>query len=97
MWKKEIKLRLLPEMAAANPPFKNNCRPGYTDNGTVWVHKDVKVIMLQQDTDFDNEKTIWDNILRLDNPVVKVVKEYEMLLEEEGTMMKNASANLLLN
>ena len=55
-----------------------------TDSGTVWVHKDVKVIMLQQDTAFDNNKTIWDNILRLDNPVVKVVKEYEMYLEKGG-------------
>ena len=53
------------------------------DSGTVWVHKDVKVIMLQQDTQFDDTKTIWDNILRLDNPVVKVVKEYEQYLEQE--------------
>jgi ATP-binding cassette subfamily F protein uup len=54
------------------------------DSGEVWVHKDVKVIMLQQDTVFDNAKSIWDNVLRMDNPVVKVVKEYEMYLEEEG-------------
>src|SRR5438046_3313723 len=54
------------------------------DSGTVWVHKDVKVIMLQQDTAFDNAKSIWDNILRMDNTIVKVVKEYEMYLEEGG-------------
>jgi ATP-binding cassette subfamily F protein uup len=53
------------------------------DEGTVWVHKDVKVIMLQQETVFENDRTIWDNILNLDNPVVRLVKEYEMLLEEE--------------
>ena len=53
------------------------------DNGTVWTHKDVKVIMLQQETPFDENKSIWDNVLRLDNPVVKVVKEYEMFLEAE--------------
>jgi len=52
-----------------------------TDNGTVWVHKDIKTVMLQQDNDFDGKKTIWDNVLRLDNPVVKVVKEYEQFLE----------------
>jgi ATP-binding cassette subfamily F protein uup len=51
------------------------------DSGTIWVRKEVKVIMLQQETPFDEEKSIWDNILRLDNPVVKVVKEYEMFLE----------------
>src|ERR1700709_2165718 len=53
------------------------------DNGTVWVHKDVKVIMLQQDTAFENDKSIWDNILNIDNPVVRIVKEYEMQMEEE--------------
>ena len=56
------------------------------DTGTLWVHKDIKVVMLQQDTAFDETKSIWDNILRLDNPVVKVVKEYEMCLEEEARM-----------
>ncbi len=54
-----------------------------TDTGSVWVHKEVKVIMLQQETAFDEEKSIWDNILRLDNPVIKTVKEYEIFLEEE--------------
>src|SRR6187401_8693 len=53
-----------------------------TGKGTVWVHKDIKTVMLQQDNDFDGNKTIWDNVLRLDNPVVKVVKEYELFLED---------------
>ncbi|MCP9749900.1 ABC-F family ATP-binding cassette domain-containing protein [Ferruginibacter sp. HRS2-29] len=52
------------------------------DSGTVWIHKDIKTVMLQQDNDFDPAKTIWDNVLRLDHPVVKVVKEYELFLEE---------------
>ena len=54
------------------------------DAGKVWIHKEVKVIMLQQDTAFEDDKSIWDNILRMDNPVIKVVKEYEMCLEEEA-------------
>lgn len=51
------------------------------DEGSVWVHKEVQTVMLQQDNDFDAEKSIWDNILRLDNKVVKAVKEYEEFLE----------------
>jgi ATP-binding cassette subfamily F protein uup len=51
------------------------------DSGTVWVHKDIKTVMLQQDNDFDGSKTIWDNVLRLEHPVVKLVKEYEQFLE----------------
>jgi ATP-binding cassette subfamily F protein uup len=53
-----------------------------TGTGSVWVHKDIKTVMLQQDNDFDGNKTIWDNVLRLDHPVVKVVKAYEEFLEE---------------
>jgi ABC transport system ATP-binding/permease protein len=55
----------------------------YADGGTTWVHKDIKVIMLQQDTPFEEHKSIWDNVLRMDNPVVKVVKAYEQCLEED--------------
>ncbi len=39
--------------------------------------------MLQQDTPFDEHKSIWDNVLRMNHPVVNVVKEYEMFLEKE--------------
>lgn len=52
------------------------------DSGSVWVHKDIKTVMLQQDNDFDPNKSIWDNVLRVDNPVIQVVKEYERFLEE---------------
>ncbi len=52
------------------------------DDGTLWVHKDVKVIMLQQDTPFMEEKSIRENVLRLDNEVVKTVSAYEEYLDE---------------
>ncbi len=52
------------------------------DTGTLWVHKDVKVIMLQQDTPFMEEKSIRENVLRLDNPVIKTVSAYEEYLDE---------------
>jgi ATP-binding cassette subfamily F protein uup len=51
------------------------------DSGTVWVHKDIKTVMLQQDNDFDPNKNIWDNLLRVDNPVFNVVRQYEEFLE----------------
>lgn len=57
------------------------------DSGTVWVHKDVKVIMLEQETQFDEEKTIRDNVLRLDNPVIRAVNAYEKYLDEGGEDM----------
>jgi ABC transport system ATP-binding/permease protein len=54
------------------------------DSGTIWTHKDIKVIMLQQETAFEEDKSIWDNVLNMNNPVVKAVKEYEQCLEEEA-------------
>lgn len=53
------------------------------DSGTVWVHKDVVTVMLQQDHDFDPEKSIWDNVLRLNHPVIQAVKAYELFLEQQ--------------
>ena len=64
------------------------------DSGTVWVHKEVKTIMLEQESDFDGSKTIWDNILRLQNPIVKLVKEYELLMEA-GDSTGNQLADLM--
>jgi ABC transport system ATP-binding/permease protein len=52
------------------------------DSGTLWVHKDVKVIMLEQETKFMEEKSIRDNILRLDNPIIRTVNAYEKYLDE---------------
>lgn len=53
------------------------------DSGTVWVHKNVKVIMLMQGSAFENDLSIWDNVLNMDNDIVNLVKEYEMLMEQE--------------
>ena len=68
-----------------------------SDNGTVWVHKDIKTIMLQQDHNFNLEKSIWDNLLSLDNPIVQVVKAYEEFLEkgsEDTDLMSDLMAQL---
>lgn len=51
------------------------------DEGTFWIHKDVRAILLQQDHVFDDGLSIWDNLLNMDHPVVRVVKEYEVLSE----------------
>ena len=67
------KSTLLKIIAGIEPP----------DSGTVWVHKDIKVVMLSQDTVFDHESSVWDHVLNMDNPVVKLVKEYEQLTSGE--------------
>lgn len=53
----------------------------YADSGTVWIHKDIQLVMLHQENEFQEEKNIWDNILCMNHPTVKVVKAYEEYLE----------------
>lgn len=52
------------------------------DSGKVWIHKDVTVVMLEQQSDFDMSKTVIENIFNHDNPVLNAIKEYELLTEE---------------
>lgn len=54
------------------------------DSGTVWVHKDIEVIMLVQDTDFNDNRTVWDHVLNMNHPSARLVKEYEQLLAKQN-------------
>ncbi len=55
------------------------------DKGKIWIHKDINLVMLKQENDFNNEKSIWDNVLNLNNPIVHLIKEYEELSEKEAS------------
>ena len=46
------------------------------DECTLWVSKDVKVIMLQQDPDFMEAQSISDNLLHIVNPIITTEKTY---------------------
>ena len=54
------------------------------DEGTVWVHKDVKVVMLEQEAPYEPAESVWDNVLGMDNPVANTVKAYELALENNS-------------
>lgn len=64
------------------------------DAGTVWIHKDIQVVMLRQQTDYNEEVSIWDYILQMDHPTVRLIKEYEQLLEDPDHN-KNRVAGLI--
>ncbi len=55
------------------------------DEGTVWIHKDIVPIMLQQEAAFDANKTIWDNVLGMDNDVARTVRAYEDFVTSKKT------------
>ncbi|NLR61873.1 ABC-F family ATP-binding cassette domain-containing protein [Chitinophaga polysaccharea] len=58
------------------------CGKDVPDAGKVWIHKDVTVVMLEQQSGFDMTKSVIENIFNHDNPVLNAIKEYELLTEE---------------
>jgi ABC transport system ATP-binding/permease protein len=51
------------------------------DNGKLWIHKDVQVILFEQEPVFADEKSILDNIFYLNHPVINAIRDYEYVLE----------------
>jgi ABC transport system ATP-binding/permease protein len=47
------------------------------DEGKVWVNKDVDVVLFEQEPQFDENKSVVDNIFFHDHPVINAIKEYE--------------------
>src|ERR1700755_64327 len=52
------------------------------DDGKVWIHKDVDVALFEQEPVFNEELSILDNIFDHDHPVLNIIKEYELVSEE---------------
>ena len=47
------------------------------DEGKVWINKDVKVVLFEQDPLFYENSSILDNIFSHDHPVLNAIKKYE--------------------
>lgn len=53
------------------------------DAGKVWIHKDVTVVMLEQQADFILHKSVLENIFNYNHPVLQAIKAYEQLTDED--------------
>ncbi len=57
----------------------------FSDEGSVWVHKDVSVVLLDQNPYLDESKSINDNIFEHNHPVLNALKNYERLINTADT------------
>ncbi len=51
------------------------------DEGTLWIHKDVKVVLLDQNPLIHEKRSILENIFDHDHPALLAIKRYESLTE----------------
>jgi ABC transport system ATP-binding/permease protein len=51
------------------------------DNGKLWINKDVKVVLFEQEPVFAEHKTIAENIFQHDHPVLNAIRDYEAISE----------------
>lgn len=54
------------------------------DEGKLWIHKDVDVILFEQEPELIEEKTVAENIFFHDNPVIDAIKQYESAVEADN-------------
>ena len=54
------------------------------DEGKLWIHKDVTVVLLDQNPAIDDKRNILENIFDHDHPVLNAIKRYESLTESDG-------------
>lgn len=58
------------------------CGKDIADSGNVVTRNGISIAYLDQNPDFDESSNVIENIFRADNPVLKIIKEYEFCLEE---------------
>lgn len=53
------------------------------DEGTVHFDKELVLAFLDQEPDFDAHQTVWEACYHSDNPVIRVVREYEEAIKRQ--------------
>ena len=53
----------------------------HADSGEVWVHKDIRIVMLEQENEFKPESEVWDHMMQMNHEVIRTVKAYDELME----------------
>lgn len=51
------------------------------DSGKLWINKDVKVVLFEQEPQFIEHQTIAQNIFQHDHPILNAIRDYEEVSE----------------
>ena len=52
------------------------------DEGKVWIHKDVDVVLFEQDPGFEEDRSVSENIFFHRHPVMDAIRDYEKISEQ---------------
>ena len=66
------------------------------DEGKLWVHKDVDVVLFEQEPVFNEAWSVLDNIFHHNHPVMNAIKAFELISEEEDPDPDKMSHALML-
>lgn len=55
------------------------------DEGKLFINKDVSVALFEQDPKFDETKSVVENIFHVNHPVLNIIREYEIALDDNNT------------
>jgi len=61
------------------------------DEGKCRINKDVDIALFEQEPQFDESKSILDNIFQHNHPVINAIKEYEAISENYDELKLNAA------
>ena len=61
------------------------------DSGTVWINKEVDVILFEQEPAFDAKKTVAETIFFYDHPLMNAVRAYEAAAASQDAEQLNAA------
>ena len=54
------------------------------DEGQLWIHKDVKAVLFDQEPEFDETETVANNIFHHNHPMLNAVRDYERALDDKN-------------
>src|ERR1041385_7281585 len=55
------------------------------DEGDLWINKDIRVALFEQEPKFEEDKTVLENIFDHQHPVILAIKQYENAMDSNNS------------